>query len=147
STIKAMAPREARNTWLARSSRKADAKKGNTASRTSKTASALISHRVSIKARSCAYALRKWPLARGRLDTVELLASTKQPPRPYDQHGDEYQERHDFGQQRVHIVDRQHFRGSHQERPRQGANQAVEPTDERGRECLEANDRHGLVEA
>ena len=45
----------------------------------------------------------------GWLNTVELLAGAEQAPRPHDQHGDQHQERHHVGQQRIDVIDQQHL--------------------------------------
>src|SRR6516225_3823159 len=103
--MSASAPMEARNTWLARSSRNGDARNGKPASNASNAANAHRSSGVWINLKSCAYPVRKWPLARGCLDTVELLARPKEPPRPHHQHRNQHRKRHDLRQQRVDVVD------------------------------------------
>src|SRR5689334_1322006 len=119
--MSASEPIEARNTWLARSSRNGDARNGNPASTASNAANAHRSSGVWSNLRSCTYPVRKWPLARGTLDTVELLARTKQPPWPHHQHRDQHSKRHDLRQQWVDVVDEHDLCRGHDQCANKGA--------------------------
>ena len=105
------------------------------------------SSRVSVRARSCGVA------------GAEIAAGARLPrhgraprgcrtgPRAHDQHGDEHQERHHVGQQRIDVVDGEHLGAGHDQRADERAHEAVEPADQRRREGLEPDHHHGLVEA
>ena len=80
--------------------------------------------------------------ARTGLNTVELLARSKQAPRPHNQHGDQDQERDDVGQQGIDVVDQQHFGAGDDQRSDERADKAIKSADQRGRKCLEADNRH-----
>src|SRR5208282_4147019 len=91
-SIRANAPTRARKTWLERSRRKGEAKKGKAASavasRMRKSRRALVS----TNERSRRYDVLKYPLANGILHPLQLLLGSEEAPGPDEEHDEEHYE-------------------------------------------------------